>query len=106
MGEYQPVVFQPGSKGCPICDMCDRDYGGKESTPETVIKAIKPKVVKRSKDGVFSLKNSLTCTDLRFASGGERMVPDRRFAARFPMLFSMTRPLPISTMPTKNLALA
>ena len=81
-------------------------YGGKESTPETVIKAIKAKAVKRSKDGVFSLKNSLTCTDLRFASGGERMVPDRRFAARFPMLFSMTRPLPISTMPTKNLALA
>ena len=73
---------------------------------KTVIKAIKAKVVKRSKDGVFSLKNSLTCTDLRFASDGERMVPDRRFAARFPMLFSMTRPLPISTMPTKNLALA
>ena len=45
-------------------------YGGKESTPETVIKAIKAKAVKRSKDGVFSLKNSLTCTDLRFASGG------------------------------------
>ena len=70
MGEYQPVVFQPGSKGCPICDICDRDLGRQGVQPETVIKAIKAKAVKRSKDGVFSLKNSLTCTDLRFASGG------------------------------------
>jgi hypothetical protein len=69
---------------------------GKESTEGAVTRAVKAMVAKRSKDGVFSLKNSRTgiSLNLAFSKAGDGAGPAMPWPSS--NVFSTTRPLLVS----------
>jgi hypothetical protein len=72
---------------------------GKETTGDGVTKAVKPMVVKRSSESVISLENSRTGTSFNPALCEGRDGAGWQCRASIPNVFSMTRPLLMSSMP-------